>query len=457
MLKSYRRRFVLSSMVLVGLVLVPVFIALGVTQYQGVYREVRNTMRQVLLPLDEMNGSFQRIEDILKTETPPEKPDGPPPDNAAGTPPALPGKDSLPNVPEKKDGAGSGLDRDKIITVLYNSETGEISVTKNVEEISDDGRLNAAVEEILTRGEGFGRLNEYDLFYYAETVNGGSKIALADESYFTTRIFFTSAMLAVTLLVALGLFLLVSIWLSKLAAKPMENAMQMQRQFVDDVSHDLKTPITVILANNSIIKGNPEETVASQQQWLDATDDAAKGMMHMINEMLSLSSLEAPQAHVAVMPVDLTSAAQKAVLQMESVAFDRGIVMEDEIAENITALATTEYAERICNSLLENALKYEPDGGRVRVTLQTVKKHAVFTVQNFGAVISEEDLPHVFERFYRSDKARASTGGHGLGLPILKQICALIGAEITAESGENRGTIFRVSFAPGSSAAKNTQ
>ena len=213
----------------------------------------------------------------------------------------------------------------------------------------------------------------------------------------------------------------------------------------------------MILANNSIIKGNADETVASQAQWLDATDEAAKNMLQMINDMLSLSSLEGSHLHIQTVPVDLTAAAEKAVLQMESVAFDRGIVMEDEISENVTVLATTEYAERICNSLLENALKYEPDGGGVRLTLKTVKKKAILTVQNFNAVISKEDLPHIFERFYRGDKARASSGGHGLGLPILKQVCTLIGAEITAESGEQQGTVFRVRFALGSSAAKNAE
>ena len=457
MLSSYRRRFVASNMVLVGVVLLAVLVGLGVTQLQSAYKEVRATMHQVLDQFDGPNEKFRSLEDLTvseqsgEKEAPPEKPTGPVPDNADGTPPEkperIPEEQKNENAPLTMKKRLASVERNKIVTAFYDSATGQISITKNVE-TTDDAVINEAVADLLEKEAPFGKLRDLGLFYFKESADGGWKIALANETYLF-------AMYAAGFLLAMGLLLLISLWLSKLAARPMERAMELQRQFVDDVSHDLKTPITVILANNSIMKSNPEETVASQRQWLDATEDAAKGMMGMIHEMLSLSSLEAMQQGVQTVSVDLTSAAEKAVLQMESVAFDRGITLEDAIAEDVSALATTEYAERICNSLLDNALKYEPDGGRVCVTLQGGKKHAVLTVQNFGAVIAPEDLEHVFERFYRSDKVRASKSGHGLGLPILKQITSLIGATITAESSEKEGTVFRVTFAAGSSAAKN--
>ncbi len=464
MLSSYRRRFVASNMLLVGIVLLAVLVGLGVTQLQSAYKEVRATMHQVLDQFDGPNEKFRSLEDLTvseqsgEKEAPPEKPTGPVPDNADGTPPEkperIPEEQKNENAPLTMKKRLASVERNKIVTAFYDSATGQISITKNVE-TTDDAVINEAVADLLEKEAPFGKLRDLGLFYFKESADGGWKIALANETYFTNQLLRVFAVYAAGFLLAMGLLLLISLWLSKLAARPMERAMELQRQFVDDVSHDLKTPITVILANNSIMKSNPEETVASQRQWLDATEDAAKGMMGMIHEMLSLSSLEAMQQGVQTVSVDLTSAAEKAVLQMESVAFDRGITLEDAIAEDVSALATTEYAERICNSLLDNALKYEPDGGRVCVTLQGGKKHAVLTVQNFGAVIAPEDLEHVFERFYRSDKVRASKSGHGLGLPILKQITSLIGATITAESSEKEGTVFRVTFAAGSSAAKN--
>ena len=449
MLKSYRKRFVLSNMVLVGSVLLIVLVVLGFTQVNSAYKELRITMFQVLEQVNAPNDMFRSLETRGdrapdEKEPPPEKKDRPGPERAIS---------AVERYSVKK--SPLSVDRNKIVTAFYDSETQTVSITKSVK-ATDDTIVDAAVKEIITQNESFGKIDS-GLFYCKEAADGGWKIALANESDFAFHLLRLFSLFALGFVLAMGLVLLISIWMSKLAARPMERAMQLQRQFVDDVSHDLKTPITVILANNSIVQGNPEDTVQSQKQWLDATDDAAKNMMHMINEMLSLSTLESPELHVQVVPVDLTSAAEKAVLQMESVAFDRGIVIEDEIAEDVNALATTEFAERICNSLLENALKYEPDGGRVRVTLQTVKKQAVFTVQNFGTVISPEDLTHVFERFYRSDKVRASADGHGLGLPIVKQITTLIGATVTAESSEKEGTVFRVCFAVGGTAAKNPQ
>ena len=226
----------------------------------------------------------------------------------------------------------------------------------------------------------------------------------------------------------------------------MENAIEMERKFVADISHDLKTPITVILANNSIIKSNPNAAVSDNLQWLDSTDSAADEMMNLIHEMLTLSSLESAEKTVERQSVNLSSTAEKCVLQMESVAYERGITVEDEIDENITILSTDEYTKRICSSLIENALKYEPDGGNIKIKVGTSRKKAVFSVQNFGSVIDKDDLPHIFDRFYRGDKTRSLSKGHGLGLPIVYKMCELLHAHIMVESTKKSGTIFTVAF-----------
>ena len=144
--------------------------------------------------------------------------------------------------------------------------------------------------------------------------------------------------------------------------------------------------------------------------------------------------------------MDLSAAAEKSVLQLESVAFERGVTLDSEIEENVFAAATTEYAERICTSLLENALKYEPAGGNVTLRLERTKKKARLTVRNQGSRIDPQDLPHIFERFYRADKTRGETQGNGLGLPILKKITELCGGTIDAASSEEIGTVFTVEF-----------
>ena len=252
--------------------------------------------------------------------------------------------------------------------------------------------------------------------------------------------------LALIYLGAMGLIFVVSLRISKRAAKPMENAIEMERQFVADISHDLKTPITVILANNSILKENSGETVGSQSQWIESTDDAAHGMMDLISRMLTLSALEAKDRSEALYGVDLSNVTEKILLQLDSVAYDRGIELREEIEEGVCVKATKEYAERIVTVLVDNALKYEKSGGRVEVTLAAAKKRATLTVRNSSSYISPEDLPHIFERFYRADRSRTEKSGYGLGLPTVKRVTELVGAHIGVESTKESGTAFTVVF-----------
>ena len=144
--------------------------------------------------------------------------------------------------------------------------------------------------------------------------------------------------------------------------------------------------------------------------------------MNMVSEMLTLSSLESISKEIEYSCVNLSSAAEKCVLQMESVAYERRITINEQIEENAVVWATQDYVDRICSGLIENALKYEPDGGEIDVIVKAEKKHSILSVTNIGSTIDREDLPHVFERFYRGDKTRRMKTGHGLGLPIINQI-----------------------------------
>ncbi len=244
----------------------------------------------------------------------------------------------------------------------------------------------------------------------------------------------------------MGLVLLISLRLAKLAAKPMEDAVTMERQFVTNLSHDLKTPITVILANNSILRSSPAAEDGEVSAWVESTDAAARGMLDLVSEMLTLSSLEEVGKKMELSPQDLSEAAEKAALQLEPLAWEKGVALETEPGEGIRVQASAEGLPRICSGLIENAVKYEPKGGKVTVRAERGRKTAVLTVQNQGSYIPPEDLGHIFERFYRGDKSRSGGGGFGLGLPILRQLAQLQGAEIDVKSEPESGTVFTVTF-----------
>ncbi len=426
MLKGYRRRFVTLNMLLVGVALLLALIAQWIYLYRSSYNELRSTMQMLVEPWDEPGARFQTLGGTMPPEFSDMRGQEPP---------------ELPNDTRTR----FGRDEEGITSVFYDAAADEIFVLTRDSSINEEA-LSAAVHEIAAQEKSFGMLSAYGLYYYREGVSGSCKIALADRSYLGAKVLRNGLMLVAAYVAAMVLIYFISRRLSRIAAKPMEDAVEMERQFVADISHDLKTPITVVLANNSILRENPDFDASERAQWMDSTDDAAKRMMKLVGEMLTLSSLESVGRSVELQPVSLSSAAEKAALQLESLAYERGVELETEIAEDVTVRATQEYAEKICSGLLENALKYEPDGGKVALTLTAAKRKAILSVRNFGSVISEEDRPHIFERFYRGDKARTEQGGFGLGLPIIKQETELVGAAIAVESSETSGTVFKVSF-----------
>ena len=411
-------------MCLVSLVLLAALGAQFVIQYRNAWDGMRNTMRLVVGPWEKPGEGFRPL--------PPDISNNPDMDERI---PANSEPDKLPRD-----------ELEQIITVFFDMNTEEISILDRDHTEMDAALILDAVQEARNTDTDFGILQKNDLIYYRERMQDIEKYAFADISYLRNRLLRSFMLLLLVFLLTIGIFCLISIWLARRAAKPMEQAIEMERQFVADISHDLKTPITVILANNSILRSEPDTKVGENLQWIDSTDSAAKNMMHMISQMLTLSSLESTAKSNKSELVDLSHITEKCALQMESIAYDRNISMKTKIDEGIFYRGDQEYAERICSGLLENALKYEPDGGSVYVAVYRHKKKALLRVENAGSVIEPEDLPHVFERFYRGDKARNQQKGHGLGLPIIKQMSELQGGEISVISSADQGTVFTVAF-----------
>ncbi len=411
MLKEYQRKFVSLNILLVGTVLLLTLTSVGILMHHSYWEELRTTMSQVLRPLDAF--------------------------------PQGPGGQPFPGPPDRDE------DRDRnhksILTVFYDRKADAISILSQ-DQYLDEELVSAAARAAAGMKEPFGTLDGYDLIYYRSESGGLCKIALTDVQYIrasmTTLVLYLSLIFAA----AMVLFYFISRYISKLAVKPLEEAWTREKQFVADVSHDLKTPLTVILANNSILRAEPEPSAQERRRWLDSTEAAAESMRELVNEMLTLSEMDAAGAAVAKERVDFSAIVRKALLQMESVAYDRGIALEESVAEAVMVEGNTEYLRRITASLIENALKYEPQGGKVTVSLGVLRGRAALSVRNLGAFISPEELPHIFERFYRTDKSRGAQAGHGLGLAIVKRMAELMGGHIQVESRPGDGTAFHVSF-----------
>lgn len=249
---------------------------------------------------------------------------------------------------------------------------------------------------------------------------------------------------------ALILLFLISLFLAGWALRPVERAWDQQRRFVSDASHELKTPLTVILANLDILRRHEGDSIRAQRKWLDSSEAEAQHMKQLVEDLLTLARLD-EAGHTAPLPamcaVDLTDAVLSSLLTFEPVAFEQGLELDSSLEPCICVNGDEARLKQLTTILLDNACKYAGKGGRVTVSLTASGDRARLSVSNTGDVIPPEQLRHLFERFYRADPARTGgQSGYGLGLAIASGIAQLHSGRITALSDAEHGTVFSVTL-----------
>ncbi|MGN0035402.1 MAG: sensor histidine kinase [Coriobacteriales bacterium] len=280
--------------------------------------------------------------------------------------------------------------------------------------------------------EGFGTSDELGLYYLKETSpDGATRIAFADKTS-SDR----SLRSLVFVLVGMGVFiwaacLAVSVFLSFWATRPVKEAWEQQQRFVADASHELKTPLSVILANNAILMSHPEKSVGEQIRWVESTQAEGEMMQELVGDLLFLAQPAPAHGETVGSRLDLSELVDRNLLQFESVAYERGITLESDVDRDVFVFGSASRVQRLVGTLMDNACKYAERPGRVLVELDARKKVARLSVSNTGTPIAEEDREHIFERFYRADKARSrDETGYGLGLSIARDVCTELGGTL---------------------------
>lgn len=326
--------------------------------------------------------------------------------------------------------------------------SGDIRMTMdNYVEISTD-TLTAAVSAALNGEEDTGRIPSLGLRYLRMFTGVSIRLAFADTSWQRGQVRHQAAASLLIMAAALAVFFLISLFLSRWALRPVERSWKQQRQFIADASHELKTPLTVLLADADILLAHPDDTIASQRKWVEYMQDEAGRMRELVEDMLFLarsdSSSDREQIRQSVALSDLCS---NCLLSFEPVAFERGAQLTDAVEPDVTVPGDESQLRRLIAILLDNACKYCGEQGTVTLTLRREGSRAVLSVRNTGDPIPPEALPHLFERFYRADSARArDTGGYGLGLAIAAAIAESHKGKISAASTAAEGTTFTVTL-----------
>lgn len=297
------------------------------------------------------------------------------------------------------------------------------------------GILTAAGEN-----SGYGEWGNYH--YYQAVRPQGVYLLVASSGARIHRVLAARVSRAFWLLMipALAAVFLLCLVLSRFAVRPAREAMERQRQFLSDAGHELKTPLSAITVNAAVLAQE-----VGENRYLDCVQEEAKRMGTLLRRMMDVAQMEIPEdGGIRRQRVDLTALVCQAVLPFESAAYERDIRYVLDIQEGQTCQGDPDRLRQVAAILLDNAFKYVDGGGTVRVRLRQSGKHPVLEVANTGPGISPEDLPHVFERFYRCDKARPDDGSYGLGLSIARTIVEEHRGQITAESEPGGWTRFQV-------------
>lgn len=321
---------------------------------------------------------------------------------------------------------------------------GRVGLVLGFNAVLDEETVVRAVEEALAAGRESGRLEGLGLRFLIRS--GGNRLELAFAGMDWERGAVRRQALAAAMILAAALpgFFVVSVLLSRWLVRPVEESWRRQQQFVADASHELKTPLTVLLADADILLGHPDDTIRSQSRWVEHLRDEGLRMKGLVEDLLFLARGDAGDRERPRGRVELSQVCEGCVMSFEPLAFEAGLVLESSVAPGVGVTGDGEELRRLCAILLDNACKYCGPGGTVRVTLKGGGE-AALTVHNTGEPIPAEDQAHLFERFYRADAARGrEKGGYGLGLSIAAAIVERHGGKIAVRSTVGEGTAFTV-------------
>ena len=296
-------------------------------------------------------------------------------------------------------------------------------------DLSDEAMLTDIVAQAAAAEAELGVLEEYELRYFRSQRPTELVLVFVDisgEKAAMKNLKLTCAGIGA---LSAALFWAVSFLLARWAVRPVERAWEEQRQFVSDASHELKTPLTVILTNAELMQTEPDPQYARSIQTM------ASRMRFLVESLLELARVDNGAVRAAFAETDLSELISEELLPFEPLYFERGMRLESEIEGGLTVLGSPGHLRQVAAILLDNALNHSPEGSVVWLRLTRQGTNALLTLTNPGS-LSREDCRRIFQRFYRVDTARTG-GGYGLGLPIAQAIALDHGGKLWAESREN--------------------
>ena len=334
-----------------------------------------------------------------------------------------------------------GNDNQKIKRQEYDYSTSVVLKNKNIMVLSNslkettDKDILSMTQELQKNGKRFGSIDDY--IYLVRILKSGNTVYIFvnnKEALQNSKQFFIVSIFI--FLLSVIVFTIISYYLSRWMIKPSEKAIKNQKIFVANISHDLKTPITIIRANADLI-----ENEVKNKKSIKYIQQETEKLNHLVNEMLTLTRIDNTISKENFKSFNFGDSLFDVVLPFESIAYEKGIRFNINIDEVTDYFGDENNIQKLAEILIDNAMSYTAKGGIVDVDAYENSKAVTLSVTNTGEPISDEKKVEIFDRFYRESKSRERTGNHyGLGLSIANTIVKKHNGKITVESKNGKNT-----------------
>lgn len=328
-------------------------------------------------------------------------------------------------------------------TVIVDEENTIIQLYSNHYEI-DTNDLQSMIDTIQTSDQNKGVLQDNFVYQKQPDIFGNSYIAIADAEGIRTQTISYCLWALLVVCISFVAFFIFTFLLSRWVLRPVETAWTQQKQFIADASHELKTPLTVILADTDILLKKAQGK--DDKKWLSSIQSEALRMKKLVESLLFLARNDAKQPLIRQQICSLSEIAWNCALPFEAIAFEHDQAFTYEIDEDLFVIGNEDQLRQLILIFLDNAVKYTPVKEKIFFSLHRKNNLLQMKIHNTGSYLTKEECSHLFDRFYRCDKSRTQQQGYGLGLSIAKQIAQQHHIQISVFSEKETGTTFTLSF-----------
>ena len=327
-----------------------------------------------------------------------------------------------------------------VYTILIDENDNIKEIINHSNNELETKEINSLANKILNNDPKYRFVGNLYFDNYSYTYIKGNSLIIVDNSNVKLNLKSSLENSIITFIILEMLVVLISSIITKWITKPVQESFDKQKQFITDASHELKTPLSVIIASSEALEENPKE-----KKWLNNIKSEADRMNNLIVRLLDLATSER-EIKVELKQENLSKIIELSVLTFEGKAFEKNIKLNYKIEENINYKINSNDIKQLVEILLDNAIKHSEKGENVNINLDQINNQIIFTVSNKGEAIPTGSEEKIFERFYRVDKSRnRDENRYGLGLAIAKNIVTNHNGTISAKSKDGI-TTFKVIF-----------